>query len=244
MIRWIAFDAVGTLIEPHPSVAVAYHAIGERYGSRLGVEEVRLRFRAAFSRSEEEDAAAMNGEAATYATSEARERRRWERIVAEVFDDVAELEPCFRDLWNHFADPASWRCFDDVAPSLARLAREGVQFAIGSNFDSRLHAVCDGLSELAGMGTRVVSSEVGYRKPGAGFFQALESRLGCAPGDVLVVGDDWENDVCGAMEAGMQAVFLDRRGTDSANAGASGRDVETVSTLADLQIRQPGIRDL
>ncbi|MCC7423293.1 MAG: HAD-IA family hydrolase [Planctomycetaceae bacterium] len=236
MIRWIAFDAVGTLIEPHPSVAVAYHAIGERYGSRLGVEDVRRRFRAAFSRSEDEDAVAMNGETLAYATSEVRERRRWERIVAEVLDDCAELEPCFRELWNHFADPASWRCFEDVAPSLARLATEGVRFAIASNFDSRLHAVCDGLPELAGIRTRVVSSEVGHRKPGAGFFKALQVRLGCAAEELLVVGDDWKNDVCGALEIGMQAVFLERGRDASVRESSLRPGVMTVRTLADLRL--------
>jgi putative hydrolase of the HAD superfamily len=236
MIRWIVFDAVGTLIEPHPSVAAAYHAIGSRYGSRLNQDEVRRRFRAAFSRSEVEDAAAINGEGDLYATSEARERQRWERIVAEVFDDVAELGRCFQDLWDHFADPASWRCFEDVAPALARLADQGAQFAIASNFDSRLHAVCDGLPDVAGIRTRVVSSEVGYRKPGAGFFSALLSRLGCGPGELLVVGDDWENDIRGSLDAGMRAVYLDRRGAGFARPAELREAVASVTTLADLRV--------
>ena len=34
-IRWIAFDAVDTLIRPNPSVAAIYQEIGTRHGSRL-----------------------------------------------------------------------------------------------------------------------------------------------------------------------------------------------------------------
>lgn len=236
MIRWIVFDAVGTLIEPYPSVAAAYHTVGSRYGSRLSQEEVRRRFRAAFSRSEVEDAAVTSGEGAAYVTNEARERQRWERIVAAVLDDVAELVPCFEDLWNHFADPASWRCFEDVAPALARLADQGAQFAIASNFDSRLHGVCEGLPEVAGIRTRVVSSEVGYRKPGEGFFNALQARLDCASGELLVVGDDWENDVCGSLDAGMQAVYLDRRGTGFTPPAELREGVTLVTSLADLRV--------
>ena len=50
--RWIALDAVGTLIYAEPSVAAAYVQIGQRFGSRLSAEDVRQRFAEAFRRAD------------------------------------------------------------------------------------------------------------------------------------------------------------------------------------------------
>lgn len=210
MIRWIAFDAVGTLIRPEPSVATAYYEVGRRFGSRMEIESIRARFHTAFAASEAEDAGLARGAAAAYSTSEEREFQRWSHVVRSVLPDVADAEACFDALWRHFAAPTSWRCFDDVAAAISRLSDQGLEIAIASNFDARLHAVCDALPALAPVRVRVVSSEVGFRKPGAGFYAALMKRLECSPDEVLVVGDDWENDVRGAVEFGLQAVFLDR----------------------------------
>src|SRR5438105_3948472 len=93
----VFFDAVGTLIHPEPSAALAYAQIGQRHGSALSAELVRQRFAAAFAHEEAADLAAG------LRTSEDRERRRWRTIVAAVLDDVADAEACFAALYEHFA---------------------------------------------------------------------------------------------------------------------------------------------
>lgn len=45
-------------------------------------------------------------------------------------------------------------------------------------------------------------------KPAAGFFHAAVSSLGCKPEEVLMIGDDVEADVIGAMEAGLQGCLV------------------------------------
>src|SRR5262249_19098289 len=147
MHRWIAFDAVGTLITPQPSVAAAYHAVGRRYGSRVALEEMRTRFRQAFRASEQEDGAA-GAARGSQETSEDRERQRWRRIVRDVIDDSEDPDACFDDLWAHFTDPGNWRCFPETGETLERFHRSGYRLAIASNFDARLHAVCSGLGGL------------------------------------------------------------------------------------------------
>ena len=49
------------------------------------------------------------------------------------------------------------------------------------------------------------SSELGWRKPAAAFFRAVEQRLGLRPEELLLVGDDPELDVAAALRAGWQA---------------------------------------
>ena len=58
----------------------------------------------------------------------------------------------------------------------------------------------------------MISSEVGFRKPHPAFFQAVCEHLGLAPRQVLCVGDDIDNDVRGALRAGLSATLLDRGG--------------------------------
>jgi len=201
---------VGTLIEPHPSVAVAYAAAGRRFGSSLAEGEIQTRFLAAFRRREAIDAADTTGRA-----SEAAEQARWRTIVGEVFDDVAEPEALFAALWQHFAEPKHWRLMAGAAEAWRRLGRQrradGRRLVLGvaSNFDSRLEALCGGLPPLAGC-QLFISSRLGHRKPKPAFFRAVEARLGLKPEQLLLVGDDLANDYHGALAAGWQAVLLDR----------------------------------
>jgi putative hydrolase of the HAD superfamily len=87
----------------------------------------------------------------------------------------------------------------------------GIALCVGSNFDGRLRGVVRGLPELASwVDSLVISSEVGYRKPHPSFFQAACTHLGLPADRVLSVGDDPENDVRGAIRAGMSGLWLDR----------------------------------
>lgn len=45
-------------------------------------------------------------------------------------------------------------------------------------------------------------------KPAPAFFQAAAASLGCKPEAVLMIGDDWESDVEGALRAGLQALLV------------------------------------
>src|SRR5207253_3715625 len=57
-VRAVVFDAVGTLITPDPPAPAVYAEVGRKFGSRLGVEVIAARFRAAFRAGEETDRAA------------------------------------------------------------------------------------------------------------------------------------------------------------------------------------------
>lgn len=230
-IRWIAFDAVGTLIFADPPVHLAYYRIGRRHGSQLRPEEVRLRFRDAFARRtrKESDAVgnAVSSETAVAITecSEAAEREFWRGVVAEALPDVRDRDACFEELFSHFARAEAWQPYADVEETLDEARRRGIRLAIASNFDARLHAVCDGIAELRTIERRVISSTVGARKPEPRFYQELVHACGCEPHELLMVGDEIENDVEGARRGGLQAVHLDRSTSTS-----HGR----ISTLADL----------
>jgi putative hydrolase of the HAD superfamily len=201
-IRWILFDAVGTLIYPDPPVVEAYLAVARQFGSRIAVAEIRDRF-----------AAAMQ---ASYCgggpTSEDKERKRWRQIVNSVITDVPHaIDAVFEELWQHFAQPKHWRAYDDTAPVLSDLCSRGFKIGLASNFDGRLKAIVAGHPSLASCDAVFVSTDLGYSKPDVRFFRAIEQKLGLAPVEIALVGDDEINDFQAATAAGWRAVYLDRQ---------------------------------
>ncbi|MBM3980491.1 MAG: HAD-IA family hydrolase [Planctomycetes bacterium] len=202
--RAAAFDAVGTLLFPNPPAPVAYADTARRFGLDLAPDAVRARFVAAYRREEAADAAT------DWATSEPRERARWHTIVTETLAGVSDPEACYQHLFDHFAQPGAWELAPGAADVLSALAARGLVLALGSNYDERLWSVLAGFPELDPLKDRVlISAAVGVRKPGAGFFAAVARAVGCAPSEVLFVGDDIENDYAGATAAGMPALLLD-----------------------------------
>jgi putative hydrolase of the HAD superfamily len=208
--QWIVFDAVGTLIRPNPSVAVAYQSIASRYGSKITVENVGQRFNRAFDQSEISGFPDGPPDGLPWLSSHEIEVARWRWIVTQVVPDVVDPDRCFDDLWDHFSRSSSWSCFDDVRPALTMLREAGFRLAIASNFDSRLHTVCKGLEDLRPIERRYASSEIGFRKPAPEFFASLVEQCGCPADKILMVGDDFEHDVRGPKANGMKSILLDR----------------------------------
>jgi len=214
-IRWVLFDAVGTLIYPDPPVAEVYSAAAVSFGSRLSIAEIQQRFAVAVEK----------GFAANSPTNEADERRRWRSIVDEVIADIPiHANAVFERLWQHFAEPQHWRLYDDVARSLADFRNRGFQLSIASNFDGRLKNIVSGHKALAGCHAVFVSSDVGYSKPDPRFFRVIQEQLAVDPAQIALVGDDEICDIQAATAAGWRAIRLDR---EAARAGA-------VQSLAEL----------
>jgi putative hydrolase of the HAD superfamily len=227
-IEWVVFDAVGTVIDPEPSVAHAYHLIGQQFGSRQTLEEVRSRFKSAFAETERQD---RSPDTAGLVTSAAVEEARWRHIVAAVFPEVEDGEGCFQRLH----DPTAWRAFDDTLSTLHLLSERGIRLAIASNFDHRLHPICDGIAALGLFEKRFISSELGFRKPSAEFYLAVVAGLNVAPERILMVGDGLENDVEGALSVGMKAVLIDRKLARNGGEDVSGRPYDLIHSLSQLQ---------
>src|SRR3954451_16053618 len=206
-IEGVVLDAVGTLIDPHPSVADVYTSAARRQGIELESAVVKSRVHQYFRDDEVDE---MRG---PLATDEATEYRRWRRIVSNVLPEVPDPDRAFAELWDHFGRPEAWRCFPDVSQLLGHFRALRLPVRIASNFDGRLRAVVAGLPELSTCADPlVISSEVGFRKPHPSFYRAACESLGVPPGRVLCVGDDLENDVLGARRAGLRGVLVDRHG--------------------------------
>lgn len=197
----VVFDVVGTLVEPWPPVAEAYAAAGRRHGSVVEVQEIHRRFRQAWRRQELIDAAAVPA----FTTNRVREVERWREIVADVFHDPGRTDSIFSDLWDHFGRPDAWRPLLAGSELMRAAIASGATVALASNFDERLFSIAPAIPPLSWAECVFASSEIGWRKPAPEFFRWIENRLGVAPAELLLVGDDPELDIAAATRAGWQA---------------------------------------
>ncbi|MFJ8450141.1 HAD family hydrolase [[Kitasatospora] papulosa] len=122
---------------------------------------------------------------------------------------VALPDPGLYDaLYDRHMSPAAWRPYPDAAEVLRSLRRDGTAVGVVSNIGWDLRPVfrAHGLDEL--IDVYVLSCEHGVRKPDPGLFRTACSLLGCAPAEVVMVGDDRHADA-GAAAVGCDVRFVD-----------------------------------
>jgi HAD superfamily hydrolase (TIGR01509 family) len=125
-------------------------------------------------------------------------------VTREQLSDIARQFG--HDLTKHY------RLFPDTIPALQtlRAVRPNVTLAIVSNTAIQPDIVdfylaeC-GLDRLVGF--RVLSSEVGWRKPHPAIYAAALAQAGVRPEEALFVGDRPVEDVAGPKRLGMRAVL-------------------------------------
>ncbi len=114
----------------------------------------------------------------------------------------ALAEPAFEVFFEH---RMRVDLFADALPALARLASRYPIIAV-SNGNADIHRIGIGQHFAANVSAHVV----GFGKPDARIFQAAAAAAGVAPDAVLHVGDDPALDVLGALNVGMQSVWVNR----------------------------------
>ncbi len=207
-IKAIFFDAGGTLFQPYPSVGQLYSETAARHGLRTDPRDIETRFHMHWV--QRDGLASLSNHSSPHA-----EREWWEALVREVFSEVGRIDDFdafFNELYDLFARPEAWRLFPDVLPVLQKLKRKGKILGIVSNWDSRLLGICEGLGLASHLDFILASALVGAAKPHAHIFQEALNRAGVRPEEALHVGDSLKDDVQGAREAGIHALFIDRRG--------------------------------
>lgn len=229
-IRAVAFDAVGTVMYPSPSVAAAYGAVIRRHlGVEVTHETVAKTVREALTK---------RSEANDLRTNEDIEHEFWADLVRQFCGSADGFDDCFAELFAHFGNADNWKCFDDVPAAVTQLQASGLTCAVASNFDLRLNSVCDGLPPLSSIDHRIISSTVGWRKPAPQFFAAISECLQLPPEEILMVGDDLNNDVLGAVAVGMPAVWLCRTDAPQVELPANAIRVSNLTELTHLLNRQ------
>lgn len=207
----ICLDAFGTLFGVRDSVGHIYSEIASKYGVGCAPDLINKYFYSAFGNS-----APCIFPGVPTSDIPASEYQWWREINRQTFTAVGVIEQFedfdlfFADLYRYFTTPAAWEIYPDVIPALQNWQRSGVELAVVSNFDSRLHTVLEVL-ELAGyFSTVTISTQVSAAKPQPEIFAAALAKYSCAPQSAWHIGDSLEDDYLGAGNAGLTAIWLNR----------------------------------
>jgi len=209
MIKAIFFDAMGTLFYLTQTVGDHYAVVGKQVGLDLDPQKLDRAFYAAWKKMPARPA--MNGPRPD------DDKDWWRDLVNIVLADAApglnelDRDNFFEIVYEHFAQAGVWELYPEVVSVLEKL-HPRFQLAIVSNFDARLRGILAGHEVLARCPHVFISTELGHSKPSPAFYRKIEQRLGARPEEILIVGDDLENDVYAPRRAGWQAVALSRRG--------------------------------
>jgi putative hydrolase of the HAD superfamily len=195
-IQAVTFDVGGTLIEPWPSVGHIYAEVAARFGVRAEPEQLNRQFTAAWQAKRGFDYS----------------RDAWLDLVGRSFVGITEPLPegYFAAVYQRFAEPDTWRVFEDVLPTLETLAKRDVRLAVISNWDERLEPLLERLGLRRHFEVVLVSCQAGFTKPSPEIFRLTLEQLALAPDAVLHVGDSRTEDVAGARAAGLQARLIHR----------------------------------
>jgi putative hydrolase of the HAD superfamily len=224
--RAVFFDAANTLVHPDLPVGELYARTARKYGVEASPSAVQAEFR----RSWEVLQVHAAGDPVRYGIGEADGRRWWHALVMETFRPLGLPQPFdtfFDELYTLFAQPDVWRVYPEVEEVLHALKARGLITAVVSNWDIRLGPLLDGLGLTPYLDHVVVSAVVGWEKPHPRIFASALELADVPAAQVLHVGDNYQQDVVGAQQMGIYAVWLRRR-------GGGGADCPVVSSLREL----------
>ena len=201
MVRAVVFDVDFTLARPGPDLGPeGYRRLGRRYGLELDparYEQARIDAFAEVKRHPELD----------------HDEEIWvlftERIIVGMGGRGNTYEAA-REMERRWSESVHFELYDDALPVLDLLRERGLKIGMLSNSSRDLveFVAHHGLYADAVLTSRAH----GKTKPHGSIFAAMLERLAVEPAEAVMVGDTIEDDVEGALAAGMRAVLLDREG--------------------------------
>lgn len=138
---------------------------------------------------------------------EQRRARTREFLAVEV--DDAEADALFAGYLKRYE--VQWAAFDDAIPTLRRVRDAGLRTVVltnGEDAHQRLKLDMTGLATEIDL--LVSTSTLPVSKPDPRAYLLTCERADVAPKEALMVGNSLAHDVLGPIEAGMDAVLLDR----------------------------------
>ncbi|HQU09258.1 MAG: hypothetical protein B7X06_03905 [Verrucomicrobia bacterium 21-51-4] len=203
-IKAVTLNAMGTLIEPTPSVAEIYSSVLQGFEIHIPEDELADRFKNTYE--------AFRPQWPTKCTGTKSEREFWDLVAKHTLGDLCptnKQRSVHKALWDAFGKAENWQELPGVRPVLELLAGSNLVLALLSNGGSRLsRKILKGLGMKPLFQDIFIASEIGYAKPDTRFFEHARAVLDLAPHEILHVGNHWEEDVEGALAAGWQAAWL------------------------------------
>jgi putative hydrolase of the HAD superfamily len=138
--------------------------------------------------------------------------RMWTAGLAAVGVDDRELGEWAAEAYNRYRADAL-EPYPEALPLLAALRAAGRKTALITNGFAETHR--DKIAQLrldSAFDAILIADEIGMIKPDPRVFLHACELLGVAPGASVMVGDRYERDIIGALEAGLATIWLNPAG--------------------------------
>jgi putative hydrolase of the HAD superfamily len=229
-VRAVLLDGLGTLVELPPPAAALREELRQRFDIVVTAEDAQRAIAAeiAYYRAhhlEGRDRAAVAGL-----------RRRCAEVLLDTLPEAARARLEIDEAQTVLLAALRFRPYPDAAPALDALRARWLRLVVVSNWDFSLHDIlaANGLGErLHGV---ITSAELGAAKPSPAIFAHALTLAGVRPEFAIHVGDTVEEDVAGALAAGITPVLVRRDGMEPATAPDG---VRTISSLSELTALAP-----
>jgi len=131
----------------------------------------------------------------------------FERAFKAVGIDETRARELATQVRARFLDRSAWHLYDDVLPTLARLAEQGWSHQILSNHVPELADLVRDLELAERIRTVHCSALSGFEKPNPEAFRRAREQL--PPGTaVWMIGDNMEVDILGAEACGIRSILV------------------------------------
>lgn len=155
-------------------------------------------------------------------------RRRFLDVTSELSLAVNDFESWQRSYIDGVV--AASRPFDGTLAFLRQVS--DLPLAVVTNVETSIQEAKIATAGLSSLLPNVFGTDLAPAKPDPSLFKLACTRLDVSPSDVVHVGDSWDADVVGALNAGMRAVWLDREDVDPGRELPEG--VKRVTSLSEI----------
>jgi putative hydrolase of the HAD superfamily len=221
----VLLDALGTLVDFEDPAPLLRAALAERHGVQVDEGQARAAVRAEIATYRREHGAA--GDRAALAAL----RRRCAEVVRAALAPAADGVD-LDVLTETVVDAFRFTPYPEVTAVLDELHSRGHALAVVSNWDVSLHDVLERTGLRPYFGAVVVSAEIGSAKPDPEPFRRALAAVGARAEHALHAGDRLDEDVAGALAAGVTPVLVDRDGEATPPGGVA--VVASLDGLLDL----------
>ncbi|WP_102345591.1 HAD family hydrolase [Bacillus sp. Marseille-P3661] len=147
-------------------------------------------------------------------------------------DKAEEFQAYFYANVHQFVEP-----FEGVYSFIEELKKRKIPLGIITNGDAalqnrKLHKI--GLSHLFHKEQIFISSECGSAKPQQHIFNIAHQRLNSSSAPSLYIGDSWELDIVGAMNAGWDTIYFNTRNKQPSTSHQPIGECLSISEVKDL----------
>ncbi|MDA2935464.1 HAD-IA family hydrolase, partial [Acidobacteria bacterium AH-259-D05] len=207
----IFLDVGGTLLDLGEPES-AYADILARHDYHSTKEQIRSWIK----KAQEETGGEGKGLSPDFTISAGRERARRDELISVFLREAGveqHFESCRREMWNSWVKEPVFRLFPETLSILSQLKELGFLLGAVSNWEPRLHELCENLGIAHYLDFFLVSEVEGYAKPGGRLFELALERAGLPSEEVIHVGNDLVKDIQAAQMLGIRGVLIERDGS-------------------------------